>query len=243
MSGYMLDNMGSALNLYFKQIQEKKANEIAKNNDGFEQYKAEKNKISAQTAQTFEKTLESYIKFVNCGCSLLNKLQNNSNSLYLDDGINAKFKEIATVELLSTQIYDKEDKKHGIKVVPNTNSELKADNIVEQNTNLLKVKCQQVYECITQLLLTNIIQQSKVYGSEMFIVALHDFDNILKPTEDLISIIPVVNNLVKKDLFQGKKLKDAMANVCYLTSILFFSKRTDKDINECLTKEYWYDKL
>ena len=241
LSGYMLDNNGSALNLYFKRIQEKKANEKAKEEDGFEQFKAEKKKVSDKTKDTFNKTLETYKKFVNCGFTLLNKLQSSSNSIYQDYDVNAKFKNIATVLLISTSIYGEKDadKKYGISVQKPTDNIGSAEDSAKNNIEVLKRKCHEIYEVLIELLAQNIIGNSEY--RDMYIVALHDFDNVLKSTEN-----PIINSLtayLDKDLFKGTKLKDAMANVCYLISLLYLSKRSDKDIYECLNKDYWFEKL
>ena len=122
-SGYMLDNNGSCLNAYFKTVQAKRKADKDKEEDGFEQYKIEKNKVSEKTAESFEKALDTYKKFVSCGYALLIKLQQSANSLYLDNNINATYKESVALALLEVPIYKAKetDKKYGITFTKGSN--------------------------------------------------------------------------------------------------------------------------
>lgn len=242
-SGYMLDNNGSCLNAYFKTVQAKRKADKDKEEDGFEQYKIEKNKVSEKTAESFEKALDTYKKFVSCGYALLIKLQQSANSLYLDNNINATYKESVALALLEVPIYKAKetDKKYGITFTKGSN-DISAEERAKNNIELLKEHCQSVYEILVKALCDNMISNTnQLKQSYMFEVVLDNFDNVLKPTPALSSYANS-NQFIGK-LFKGEKLKDSMANVCYLTSLLYLSKRTDKEVNECFNKDYWYNKL
>lgn len=243
--GYQLDNNGSALNLFFKNIQEKAALAKSKKEDGFEQYKKEKETISEGSAKTFESALNAYKNFVICGTKLLTLLQDIGNSIYEDNNVNNQFTEIAKVDLFENSAFtkDKVEPKYRINVISNSNIDMKADDIVLQNTEILKEKCQAIYECIATLLLTNITNGVNKYGKDLYLVALSDFDNVLKPTPGIESLVATTNAQLGKNIFTGEKIKDAMANACYLISLLYLSKRTNTNVTEFLSKESWYNRL
>lgn len=243
--GYQLDNNGSALNLLFKRVQEQAAKAKSKKEDGFEQYKKEKETVSESNEKTFESALKSYKNFAICGTKLLTLLQENGNSIYEPNNVNNQFTEVARVDLYENSAFtkDKAEPKYRINVVSNSNTDMKADDIARKNTEILKVKCQAIYECIATLLLTNITSGVNKYGKDMYLVALSDFDNVLKPTPGIESLVVTTNVQLGKNIFTGEKVKDAMANACYLISLLYLSKRTDTSVSEFLSKDYWYNKL
>ena len=240
-NGYQLDNNGSPLNQYFKRIQDKYKN--SKVNDKFEQYKKEKAKVSADSVEKYERALAKYKSYVKANYTLAKLLQENGNSLYSNPNQLLSILADSKVQLeeVSGISHTESDKKLGITYIDNK-YDLVGESKIQANITKLNIAAQQLYENCTEILFDNILEQAQIYGSEMFTVVLHEFDNVIAITPKLRVKAERVQSKCK-NIFEGTRMRDSMANVCYLFSLLYLSKRTDKDVSEYLSKDYWYDKL
>ena len=244
LNGYQLDNNGSALNTYFKQVQAKNKAKHEKEEDGYEKYKAEKEKIDVVLSTAFEVNLKSYKAYVKCIVLLQKTLAENGNYLYS----NTLFQPYAQqIHLWETAIYkeNEKDSKYGIHTMKgsSTNMEIASmsgEDKVRMSISRLQQQTQMVYQAVITALADEIRLTSIAYGSELVRVLFHDFDNVLKPLPELDSEIASIKDICQKDVFKGERMKDAMASACYLMCLLYLSERTDSDIAVCFNRAYWY---